>query len=210
MMQLGIWLWKNSSWRAVTRQFFLCVNDPCVVIGKHQNPWLECDLNWMAAEGIPLRRRISGGGTVVHDAGNLNVGLILPRSDYCEADAFEVFLVALISLGIPARRRGRSAIIADGKKISGQAFCYRGSRVLHHGTLLLDSDLDRLQRALQPAGWEMETHAVASEPATVGNLNRSREEVEAALRESITAVIGSKGGKRFGVAETEARAGGSL
>lgn len=150
---------------------FICRNRPCVVIGKHQNPWRECNLSAMAMDHVPLLRRISGGGAVYHDEGNLNFSLIDDRKAY-DQDANYAFVIAVLAkLGINATRSGKSNIaLDDGKKISGNAFCYRRDRALHHGTLLVHADLDRLARYLAAAPLDLNTHAIASEPAPVTNL----------------------------------------
>ena len=149
---------------------FLCVNSPCVVIGKNQNPWRECRLSLMENEGVPLARRISGGGAVYHDEGNLNFGVIVPRTEYREEKQYELIFKALGKFGIQASRLRKNSLAVAGKKFSGQAFCFRGQHVLHHGTLLVNSDLDRLNRYLGPEMEGIETKAVASVPAEVANL----------------------------------------
>jgi lipoate-protein ligase A len=149
---------------------FLYVNAPCAVIGKNQNPWRECRLSRMEKEGVLLARRISGGGTVYHDEGNLNVSVIVPRTEYREDKQYELIFRALEPFGIHAARLGKNSLAVDGKKFSGQAFCFRGQRVLHHGTLLVSSNLDRLGRYLGAEIEGIETKAVASVPSEVMNL----------------------------------------
>lgn len=153
---------------------FLCVNSPCVVIGKNQNPWRECRLSLMEREGVPLARRISGGGAVYHDGGNLNVGVIVPRTKYREEKQYELIFQSLEATALRHRvfsKQGKNSLAVDGKKFSGQAFCFRGERVLHHGTLLVNADLARLGRYLGPEVEGIETKAVASVPAQVANLS---------------------------------------
>ncbi len=163
------WLLDHAEGRGPI--LFLCVNSPCVVIGKNQNPWLECRLSLMEKEGVPLARRISGGGAVYHDAGNLNVGIIVPRTEYREEKQYELIFQALEKFGIKASKLRKNSLAVDGKKISGQAFSFRGQHVLHHGTLLVSSDLDRLGRYLGSEICGIETKAVASVPAEVVNLS---------------------------------------
>jgi lipoate-protein ligase A len=150
---------------------FLYVNSPCVVIGKNQNPWRECRLSLMEKEGLPLARRISGGGAVYHDAGNLNISVIVPRTEYREEKQYELIFKTLEKFGIKASRLRKNSLAVDGKKFSGQAFCFRGQHVLHHGTLLVNSDLDRLGRYLGPEIENIRTKAVASVPSEVVNLS---------------------------------------
>lgn len=144
--------------------------EPAVVMGKNQNPWKECNLTWIQEQKLRLARRVSGGGTVFHDEGNLNISWILPRTKYKAADMHELLIRALALLNIQAEVSKGGSLTVDGKKISGSAFCYRKNRVLHHGTLLMEADLPRLRSALSPLEVEMETHAVPSQPAAVVNL----------------------------------------
>lgn len=154
---------------------FLWRDRPCVVIGKNQNPWQECRPAAMAADGVGLARRISGGGAVYHDEGNLNFSLAMPRTRYEPARPFDVALGALADLGFDARLADKSSLFIGDRKVSGNAFCLRRTAALHHGTLLVHSDLDRLQRYLAPPpGAAFETRAIASRPARVANLTDLR------------------------------------
>lgn len=162
------WLLDHAEGRGPI--LFLCVNSPCVVIGKNQNPWRECRLSLMEKAGVPLARRISGGGAVYHDAGNLNVGVIVPRTEYREEKQYELIFQALEKFGIKASKLRKNSLAVNGKKFSGQAFAFRGQHVLHHGTLLVHSDLDQLGRYLGSEIAGIETKAVASVPAEVMNL----------------------------------------
>jgi len=172
---------------------FFYRNDPCVVVGKNQNPWRECHPSKLLEQGIQVYRRVSGGGAVYHDPGNLNISISMSRHLYCEPDVFGWWLSALADLGLRASRRGRNAIEVSEKKVSGQAFCYKGSRVLHHGTLLLDANLERLQTVLtEPAiEGELDTHAIESEPAVVMNLGLDLETVCLAFRKNAAAIFES-------------------
>ncbi len=165
---------------------FLWQSDCAVVIGKHQNPWRECRLDLMARDGVPLARRISGGGTVYHDAGNLNYCVIVDRAEYQELRAFEMVVYALGAFGIRGVRSGVSNLSVDGLKFSGNAFCFRKNRVMHHGTLLLNTDLTALNRYLGSVIDGIETHAIRSVPAEVTNLKLERKEVAAALEDSFS------------------------
>jgi lipoate-protein ligase A len=191
---------------------FLCVNSPCVVIGKNQNPWRECRLSLMEKEGVPLARRISGGGAVYHDEGNLNVGVIVPRTEYREEKQYELIFQTLEKFGIQASRLRKTSLAVDGLKFSGQAFCFRGQHVLHHGTLLVNSDLDRLNRYLGSDVEGIETKAVASVPAEVENLSSfapglTVEKLSEALTGTFREMYGSDGVVEYGrdgmVPETE-------
>lgn len=150
---------------------FLYRNAPCVVIGKNQNPWLECRLARMRHDGVPLARRISGGGTVYHDEGNLNFCVITSRTRYREELQYELIFRTLAQFGIRAERFNKSSLAVNGLKFSGQAFCFRGQHALHHGTLLVQTDLNRLQRYLGPDIEGIETRAIPSIPWSVMNLS---------------------------------------
>ncbi|MFA5688967.1 MAG: lipoate--protein ligase [Kiritimatiellales bacterium] len=162
------WLLENTADLSV---LFLYVNAPCVVIGKNQNPWRECRLSLMEQEDVPFARRISGGGAVFHDAGNLNVSVIVPRAQYQEEKQYELILAALRKFGITAEKLNKNSLAIAGKKFSGNAFCMRKNRVLHHCTLLVNSDLSRLGRYLGAEVAGIETKAVPSIPSPVINLN---------------------------------------
>jgi len=170
-------------------------------MGKNQNPWRECQLGLMRDEGGPLARRISGGGTVYHDAGNLNYCVIVDRTQYREEQAYEMVFQALETLGIHAERTGKSNLSVGGLKFSGNAFCFRKGRALHHGTLLLNTDLKRLSRYLGSMFESIDTHAIRSIPANVTNLNLAGEAVAAALRKSFQSTYG--GGRAVLLAEIE-------
>jgi lipoate-protein ligase A len=152
------------------RVLLLYRNRDAVVMGKNQNPWRECDVPSIVRDGVALARRSSGGGTVYHDEGNLNFSLIMPRTAYDLCAQFDWVAGALKPLGIDIERSGNNGLSCKGLKVSGNAFCLRRDGALHHGTLLVKSDLARLQRYLVPALASVKTHAIASVPAKVGNL----------------------------------------
>ena len=172
---------------------FLWQSECAVVMGKNQNPWKECRLDWMHDEDVPLARRISGGGTVYHDAGNLNYCVVVDRRAYEEEQAYEMVFRALERFGIRAEKTGKSNLSVDGLKFSGNAFCFRKGRAMHHGTLLLNTDLARLNRYLGSMLNGIETHAIASVPATVTNLNLEHDALVAALTERFCAEYGDGG-----------------
>ncbi len=149
-------------------------DDPCVVIGRHQNPWVECDLRRMRDDSQPLVRRISGGGAVYHDPGNTNFSFIAPAGQYDQEGQFGVVIAALAALGIDAWKTGRNDIRVGDRKISGNAFRHTRGVSLHHGTLLVATDLDRLTAYLTPTAALIETKATASVRSTVMNLTQAR------------------------------------
>jgi lipoate---protein ligase len=128
----------------------LYVDGPCAVIGRNQNPWVEVG----PGAGLPVLRRISGGGTVYHDEGNLNWSIIAPREYHDRCAELALVVSALAGLGVEAAADERGAIrIAGagpgaGGKVSGSARRLLRDRVLHHGTLLVDADLGRMASCL--------------------------------------------------------------
>ncbi len=146
------------------------MNDPVVVIGKHQNPWREVNLSALLEQGVPLLRRISGGGAVYHDRGNLNFSFLGSKDGFDRRQNLDFVRRVLLSLGIDADISDSVDLYAAGRKVSGNAFCFRRNKSLHHGTLLIHADLSRLHGLLSPVYMPIETHAVVSRPATTANL----------------------------------------
>ena len=123
---------------------YLWQNENTVVIGRNQNPWKECKTTLLSQEGGHLARRLSGGGAVFHDLGNLNFTFLLPQADYDLDKQLDVIQTAVSSLGISTERSGRNDVLAEGRKFSGNAFYKNGNQAYHHGTLLVNADMDKL------------------------------------------------------------------
>lgn len=128
---------------------FLWVNEPSVVFGRNQNPWHEIDVKFAEEAGIHLLRRISGGGTVFHDEGNLNYAFIEHHSIYDEDVHFKLITEAIKTFDLDVEVTARKDLTLSGKKISGSAFYLKGLRRLHHGTILVDVDLEKLWKSLK-------------------------------------------------------------
>jgi len=174
---------------------YLWQNARTVVIGKNQNAWAECRTTLLSQEGGQLARRLSGGGAVWHDLGNLNFTFLMHSGDYDLARQLSVIRTACEILGIETEVSGRNDLLADGRKFSGNAFCHRDGRSYHHGTLLVDVDTERMTRYLSPSKAKLESKGVESVRARVVNLKElnpqvSVETVKAAMIAAFSNVFG--------------------
>lgn len=152
--------------------FMLWQNHNSVIVGKHQNTLEEIDPAFVKARHIRVARRLTGGGAVYHDAGNLNFTFIAD----CGAEAdFRVFaqpiLQAVRQLGIEAEFSGRNDLLVGGMKICGNAQYVRGGRVLAHGCILLDADMDCLSKALRVKEEKYRSKGVKSVAGRVTSIN---------------------------------------
>ena len=123
---------------------YLWCNRPVVVIGRNQNPYLECSLDQLEQTGVPVVRRLSGGGAVYHDLGNLNYTFFCPEEQMDIQHQTNVIRRALEDLGITATFSGRNDLLVEGRKISGAAYYTENGCAYHHGTLLIDVDLEQM------------------------------------------------------------------
>ena len=162
-----------SNVKSNDRILYLWRNSQTVVIGKFQNPWSECNVEKMAEDDIKLMRRYSGGGAVFQDLGNLCFTLI-SGSDYDveeqKSKNNDFIISALNKFNITALASGRNDILVNERKISGAAFQIQQGNLMHHGTLLVNSDLDRLQLYLKPSKDKLETKGIKSVRSRVANL----------------------------------------
>lgn len=149
---------------------FLWQNRQTVVIGKNQNCWKECRMNRLEAAGGHLVRRLSGGGAVFHDLGNLNFTFCARMENYSVERQTEVVLRAVQRLGIQAERSGRNDLTADGKKFSGNAFYRSGDFCYHHGTLLVDVDQKQMSEYLNVSASKLKSNGVQSVRSRTVNL----------------------------------------
>ena len=152
--QLILYLWQNRH---------------TVFIGKNQNAWQECRVAELEQSGGFLARRISGGGAVYHDLGNLNFTFVCRAEHYDVAQNLRLIVAALHSLGLEAEISGRNDVTVDGRKISGNAF-YEGRSCFHHGTLLISVDKEQMSRYLQASAKKLSSKGVSSVRSRVANL----------------------------------------
>jgi lipoate-protein ligase A len=151
---------------------FLYINEPAVIIGRNQNVLQEADPAFLKKRNIHLVRRLSGGGTVYHDLDNLNYSFITQgQQDLHQfANVTEPIIRVLRDLGVDAELRGRSDIVVGGKKVSGNAQYASRGRMFTHGTLLFDSNIAELSRAIEPRHVQIESKAVQSVRSSVCNI----------------------------------------
>ena len=149
---------------------FLWQNAPTVVIGKNQNSRAECDLEKMEADGVLLSRRLSGGGAVFHDLGNLCFSFISHEEVHDVTRQLSVIASACRTIGIDAHPTGRNDIEADGRKFSGNAFYSVGANKCHHGTVLISADKSRLANYLTVSKTKLEAKGIKSVRSRVVNL----------------------------------------
>ena len=153
--------------------FMLWQNHNTIVVGKNQNAAAEINGQFVRSRGITVVRRLSGGGTVYHDMGNLNFTFITDAGDV-EAIDFSLFCQAIVealsAMGVKAEVNGRNDITIDGKKFSGNSQYLRDGRVMHHGTLMFRSDLRVLQDALHVDREKLNAKGIASVVSRVTNI----------------------------------------
>ncbi len=150
-------------------------NENTVVIGLNQNTLEEIDPDFVQAHGIHVVRRMTGGGAVYHDLGNLNYSFITDLGDGSQLSVgrfTDPVCRALAAMGVRAETSGRNDILVDGKKVSGVAQRVTGGRILHHGTLLFDSDPEMIAGALRADPAKFASKSAKSVRSRVGNLRR--------------------------------------
>jgi lipoate-protein ligase A len=149
---------------------YLWQNKNTVVIGRNQNPWRECRYNELEKDGGKLARRLSGGGAVYHDLGNLNFTFIMKKDLFSIDRQLQVIINAVNKLGIKAEFSGRNDIVTDEKKFSGNAFYYDRDRCYHHGTLLVSADMTKLAEYLKVSKEKIQSKGIKSVKSRVINL----------------------------------------
>ena len=150
--------------------FCLWQNRPSVIIGLNQSAYAEVNLPYLEANGIVLARRVTGGGAVYHDLGNLNYTITGGIQEMDEEDCLQLIVEALRSLGVPAEKTGRNDILVDGRKCSGYAKRMEKDRIMIHGTLMFNVNLQILTEALAVPGSKLSAAGIASVRSRVANL----------------------------------------
>ncbi len=165
--------------------FILWQNHNTIVVGNYQNPMEEISTNFVEENDIQVVRRMTGGGAVYHDLGNVNFTFIEKKNSENQL-TFEYFTEEIINIlrkiNVTAENNGRNDITINGKKFSGNAQLVRDGKVLHHGTLLFDSNLEILTKALNVSGVKIESKAIKSVRDRVTNIKEhcdSRIELDA-------------------------------
>ena len=152
---------------------FLWRNAPSIIIGRNQNAYGEIDVDYVRRREIPVVRRMTGGGAVFHDLGNVNFSFVTEATEDAPL-SFGRFTAPVVKylerLGVPACFSGRNDIEIDGQKISGNAQTQLGSRFLHHGTLLFDVHMSDLSAALKVNPLKIQSKGIRSVRARVTNI----------------------------------------
>ena len=174
---------------------YLWQNQNTVVIGRNQNAWKECKVESLEENVGHLARRLSGGGAVYHDLGNLNFTFLVSKENYSIDRQLEVIVKAVQKLGAKAEKSGRNDILIDGKKFSGNAFYEQEQHCYHHGTLMMNVNKEMLSKYLTVSKEKLQSKGVDSVKSRVTNLvdyipDLTLEALKKALREAFEEVYG--------------------
>ncbi|MGI6153497.1 MAG: lipoate--protein ligase [Christensenellaceae bacterium] len=157
---------------------YLYSHTDSVIIGRNQNVWSECRHEKLISDGGTLARRISGGGAVYHDIGNLNFSFIVGKKNYDQLGQTNTILEAVRTFGVPAEFSGRNdLVLQDGRKFSGNAFCSKKNGCIHHGTLMIDTDVEKMDEYLTVSKDKIQSKSIPSVRARVANLSDVSESI---------------------------------
>lgn len=168
-------LLRNAQQGEVT--LYLWQNEKTVVIGRNQNPYIECDIEQIKQNGGKIARRISGGGAVYHDLGNLNFTFVCKKSEEDLSKQIAVLQKAVERFGLQVDRSGRNDLTHEGKKFSGHAFYEEDGNAFHHGTMMVDVDVTMLAKVLKPSKLKLESKGITSVKSRVVNLKELNDEI---------------------------------
>lgn len=178
-----------------TAILYLWQNAHTIVCGRNQNPWYECRVKDFLSDGGKIAKRLSGGGTVYHDLGNLNFTFLVPKSDFNIPRQLSVIQAAVAVFGLKAVQSGRNDLQIGERKFSGNAFYTSGQNAYHHGTILVDADMGVMGRYLTADEQKLQNRGVKSVASRVVNLksivpDMTIEALEAALFKAFAKVYG--------------------
>lgn len=166
---------EQQLFRTETEALYLWQNRNCIIAGRNQNLYIEADMQYAKFEDILPVRRLTGGGTVYHDLGNLNYSFITKEEDV-EKMRYTVIQV-LQRNGISAVYSGRNDLLVCGRKCGGTAWLYDEGKVLYHGTLLVNTNLEQMKRVLTPAKLKLRSKAIPSTRSRVINLSEINSDI---------------------------------
>lgn len=176
-----------------TAILYLWQNDNTIVIGKNQDIYSECRADEFKAHGGRIVRRMSGGGAVYHDLGNLNFSIITVKSNDSEQAYLDIILQMAENLGIKAEFGGRNDVVCDGRKFSGSAVYDDGEKVCRHGTVLVNTDIEKMTYYLTPEREKLKRHGVESVRSRVMNLSEAGPEITVdAVKKSFIEATGAE------------------
>lgn len=152
-------------------------NSPAIIVGRNQNTLAEINYDFVKSHDLPVVRRLTGGGAVFHDLGNVNYTFIVNDSGSFNnyAHFCRPVIAALASLGVTAELSGRNDMLIDGKKFSGNAQCAKHGRVMHHGTLMLSSNVSDMTAVLKVNPLKIQSKGIKSVRSRVTNISEQLE-----------------------------------
>lgn len=172
---------------------YLWQNDPCVVIGRNQNMVAEVNIEYLHEHSIYPTRRFSGGGAVYQDLGNVNFTFIANSKQVSEKDLLLLAQKAVLACNITSEFSGRNDLLVDQKKFSGLAYFYQNNKIMFHGTMLVDVDLDKLTQVLNPSALKLKSKGIQSVRSRVINLASINKAVtQQAIKEAFINVFKEK------------------
>lgn len=159
---ISLYLWQNKS---------------CAIMGRNQNIYSECDIDYLNSYDILPVRRFSGGGAVYHDLGNLNFTFLCNEDAYDNKEFLSIVKNAINYLGINCEFSGRNDVLCNGKKFSGHAYYTEDSKFLYHGTIMVNVDFSKLIKALTPSKLKLESKGIDSVKSRVINLSEIKPDI---------------------------------